>query len=73
MTNLCSSIITTVCCFQLINIASCILDRPLVKQEFTSEYVKILGMLSSEIATAEVGKVIYSVVASISYFILNTS
>lgn len=40
--------------FKLINIVGSVLDRPLIKKEFTSKYSRILTMLSDEICTAEV-------------------
>ncbi|KAF5277248.1 hypothetical protein FQR65_LT00356 [Abscondita terminalis] len=40
--------------FQLINIVGSVLDRPLIKEEFTNKYVKILQMLEEEMHTAQV-------------------
>ncbi|CAH1164042.1 unnamed protein product [Phaedon cochleariae] len=37
--------------FKLINIAGSVLERPLIKEEFTSQYEKILDMLEIEIKT----------------------
>ncbi|XP_022915026.2 dynein beta chain, ciliary isoform X1 [Onthophagus taurus] len=39
--------------YKLINIAGSVLDRPLIKEEFTSKYNKIVEMLEEEIKTAE--------------------
>lgn len=40
--------------FQLISIVGSILERTLIKNEFTSKYTKILQMMEDEIRTAEV-------------------
>jgi dynein heavy chain len=40
--------------FQLIEIVGSVLDRPLIKEEFTGKYEAILGMLNEELVTAEV-------------------
>ncbi|XP_031336595.1 dynein beta chain, ciliary isoform X1 [Photinus pyralis] len=40
--------------FKLISIVGSVLDRPLIKEEFTSKYVKILDMLNEEMDTAEI-------------------
>lgn len=40
--------------FQLISIVGSVLERPLIKAEFTNKYTKILDMLRAEISTAEV-------------------
>jgi dynein heavy chain len=40
--------------FQLIEIVGSVLERPLIKEEFTGKYDAILGMLDKELITAEV-------------------
>ncbi|KAJ8958202.1 hypothetical protein NQ314_006441, partial [Rhamnusium bicolor] len=40
--------------FKLINIAGSILERPLIKAEFTNQYEKILDLLENELKIAEV-------------------
>jgi dynein heavy chain len=40
--------------FQLIEIVGSVLDRPLIKDQFTGKYEAILGMLNEELVTAEV-------------------
>jgi dynein heavy chain len=40
--------------FQLIEIVGSVLDRPLIREEFTGKYDAILGMLDEELITAEV-------------------
>lgn len=40
--------------FQLIDIVGSVLDRPLIRNEFTAKYVEIIVMLNHEIVTCEV-------------------
>uniref|UniRef100_A0A6P7G4P0 Dynein beta chain, ciliary-like n=1 Tax=Diabrotica virgifera virgifera TaxID=50390 RepID=A0A6P7G4P0_DIAVI len=40
--------------FKLINIAGSVLERPIIKEEFTNQYEKILDMLESEIKMVEI-------------------
>jgi hypothetical protein len=40
--------------FQLIEIVGSVLDRPLIREEFTGKYDAILGMLDKELITAKV-------------------
>jgi len=40
--------------FQLIEIVGSVLDRPLIREDFTGKYDAILGMLDEELITAEV-------------------
>ncbi|XP_038207715.1 dynein beta chain, ciliary [Zerene cesonia] len=42
--------------FKLIDIVGCVLDRPLIKNEFTAKYVEIIVMLEKEIAICEVSQ-----------------
>lgn len=44
--------------FQLIDIVGSVLDRPLIKNEFTAKYVEIIVMLDHELVICEVS-VIY--------------
>lgn len=40
--------------FQLIDIVGSVLERPLIRSEFTAKYVEIIVMLEKEILTCEV-------------------
>lgn len=40
--------------FQLIEIVGSVLDRPLIREDFTGKYDAILGMLDEELITSEV-------------------
>lgn len=40
--------------FQLIEIVGSVLERPLIKEEFTGKYQLIVAMLAKEIGTAQV-------------------
>lgn len=44
--------------FQLIDIVGSVLDRPLIRNEFTAKYVEIIVMLTHEIEACEVSKII---------------